>query len=131
MFANNMTENMNFGFPDVCITPLGPVVAPVPYPNISTTDMALPTVDFILIGGTPAQNMLSKVEFSQGDDTGVLGGVACGLEMGPTRPIDGAFTVLFAGMPATRLGTMNIQNVDNCPGMTVTPGQVTLLLMSL
>ena len=130
MFANNMMAVMNLGFPDVCLTPMGPVVTPVPYPNISTTDMAIPTAPTILIGGTPAQNLLSIVTFSQGDDTGVLGGVACGMDMGPTMPILGSFVLLLDGMFATRLTSMNTQNLINAPGMTITPGQVCMLVLS-
>ena len=109
MFANNMLVNMNLGFPDVCLTPMGPVITPVPYPNISTTDMALPTVPNVLIEGTPGQNMLS---------------------MGPTIPLEGAFTVLVNAMPITRLTTENIQNMTNCPGTTITPGQFTMLVLA-
>lgn len=129
MFANTMMSAMNMGFPDVCLTPLGPDIAPIPYPNISTTLMGIPTVPNILIDGMPAQNMLSMVTFSQGDDTGVLGGVASGMEMGPTIPLLGAETVLANGIPMTRLTSTNIQNMTNCPGATITPSQVTMLLL--
>ena len=130
MFANNMLVNMNLGFPDVCLTPMGPVITPIPYPNISTTDMALPTVPNVLIEGTPGQNMLSMVMLSLGDDTGLMGGVACGMIMGPTIPLEGAFTVLVNAMPITRLTTENIQNMTNCPGTTITPGQFTMLVLA-
>lgn len=130
MFANNMMVNMNLGFPDVCLTPMGPVITPVPYPNISTTDMAIPTVPNVLLDGTPAQNLLSWVVFSQGDDTGILGGVASGMDMGPTIPDTGAETVLVNAMPMTRLTSTNIQNMTNCPGMTITPGQFMMLVLA-
>ena len=122
MFANNMMV-MNLGFPDVCLD--GPI--PIPFPNISETEMALPTVPNILIEFTPAQNLSSMVVMSEGD----LGlGVACGICMGPTIPLLGSFTVLVDAMPMTRLTSFNLQNLDNCPGVSLVPGQFTLLCLS-
>jgi hypothetical protein len=40
-----------------------------------------------------------------------------------------AFTCLVAGMPATRLTSMTLQNSTNAPGMTVVPSQVKVLLL--
>lgn len=122
MFANNMMV-MNMGFPDVCIDG----IIPIPFPNISDTEMAIPTAPNILIEFTPAQTMLSIVMMSEGD-MGI--GVACGMCMGPTMPMDGAFTVLCEAMPMTRLTTMNIQNLTNCPGMSIVPGQFTVLCLA-
>lgn len=130
MFANSMMATMNLGFPDVCKTPVGPAVTPVPYPNISETSNALPTVPNILLAGTPAQNLASIVPLSTGDSTGVLGGVVSQTEMGMTRPTTGAFTILYDGMPATRLTSINAQNMNNCVGVSITPSQFTVVLLS-
>jgi hypothetical protein len=122
MFANNMMV-MNFGFPDVCLEG----IIPVPLPNFSETMMAIPTAPNILIEFTPAQNILSIVMMSEGD----MGmGVASGMCMGPTFPLLGAMTCLVEAMPMTRLTTMNLQNLSNCPGMSLVPGQFTLLCLS-
>jgi len=122
MFANNMMV-MNLGFPDVCLE--GPV--PVPLPNMSETAEALPTVPNVLIEFTPVQNLNSMVLMSEGD----MGlGVASGMCMGPTKPLLGAFTVLVDAMPMTRLTSFNLQNLDNCPGVSLVPGQFTLLCLS-
>jgi hypothetical protein len=122
MFANNMMV-MNFGFPDVCLE--GPV--PIPFPNISETEMALPTAPNILVEYTPIQTVLSWVVMSEGD----IGlGVASGMCMGPTIPLMGSFTVLSEAMPTTRMTSMNLQNLSNAPGMSLVPGQFTLLLLA-
>ena len=122
MFANNMMV-MNLGFPDVCLE--GPI--PVPLPNISETAEALPTVPNVLIEFTPVQNLSSMVMMSEGD----MGlGVASGMCMGPTIPLLGSFTVLVDAMPMTRLTIFNLQNLDNCPGVSLVPGQFTLLCLS-
>jgi hypothetical protein len=122
MFANNMMV-MNLGFPDVCLE--GPV--PIPFPNISETEMALPTAPNILVEYTPIQTVLSWVVMSEGD----IGlGVASGMCMGPTIPLMGSFTVLSEAMPTTRMTSMNLQNLSNAPGMSLVPGQFTLLLLA-
>lgn len=122
MFANNMMV-MNLGFPDVCLD--GPV--PIPFPNISETEMALPTAPNILVEYTPIQTVLSWVVMSEGD----IGlGVASGMCMGPTIPLMGSFTVLSEAMPTTRMTSMNLQNLSNAPGMSLVPGQFTLLLLA-
>ena len=125
MFSNNMMV-MNMGFPDVCLMP-GPIPIPIPYPNISMTALAIPTAPNVLIGFTPAQNMLSMVTMSLGD----LGiGVACGMCFGPTFPMLGSFTTLVGCAPMTRMTSMNIQNLSNCPGMSLVPGQFTTLCLA-
>jgi hypothetical protein len=122
MFANNMMV-MNLGFPDVCLE--GPV--PIPFPNISETEMALPSAPNILVEYTPIQTVLSWVVMSEGD----IGlGVASGMCMGPTIPLMGSFTVLSEAMPTTRMTSMNLQNLSNAPGMSLVPGQFTLLLLA-
>ena len=116
----------NIGFPDVCLVPM-PIPVPTPFPNISMTAMAIPTAANVLIGFTPAQNMLSIVAMSSGD----LGlGVASGICMGPTFPLTGAFTVLVNAAPMTRMTSMNLQNLTNCPGASLIPGQFTTLCLS-
>ena len=61
---------------------------------------------------------------------GIALGVASGTVMGPSRHLTGAFTVLFLGMPASRLTSVSLQNSTNCPGMRIVPSQVLLLLLA-
>jgi len=120
-FANNM-EVLNLGFPDVCDD--GPVV--IPFVNLSETFMALPMVPNILVEGTPIQNMLCVVDLSEGD-VGI--GLASGMCMGPTFSDLGSFTCIMDGSPVTTTFDTTIQNLSNCPGMHMTPGQLTLLVL--
>ncbi|MGH7987391.1 MAG: DUF4150 domain-containing protein [Candidatus Binataceae bacterium] len=130
MFANTQMGGMNMGFPDVCNTPIAGVPVPTPYPNLSTEAMGVPAAYNILFGGTPAHNLMTEVPLSQGDDPGVELGVASGVVMGPTRQITGAFTVIVDGAPATRLTSVTLQNLTNCPGVTLVPSQFTVLLLA-
>ena len=43
MFANTQMMGMDMAFPDVCLTPAGPAVVPIPYPNIAMGPTAIPS----------------------------------------------------------------------------------------
>ncbi len=129
MFASCQVGGMNLGFPDVCMTPAAPAPIPLPYPNTSAGPTTAPFCANILLCCGPAHNLTTPVPMSLGDCPGVAEGVASGTVMSPTRPLTGAFTVLFDGAPATRLTTSNIQNNTNAPGMRIVPSQVTVILL--
>lgn len=130
MYANSQMMGTNFAFPDVCLTPIGPAITPVPYPNFSMEMMGVPAAYTILYGGTPAHNLLTTVPISNGDNAGVLTGVVSHLIMGPTKFTTGAFTCLTFGAPTTRLTSITIQNLINAPGFTMAPSQVKVLILA-
>lgn len=133
MFANCQLGGMNFGFPDVCKTPVGPVPAPIPYPNISTGLTANPvsTALTVLLECMPAHTMETDIPFSQGDDAGVELGLVSELVMGPTQFLLGSFICFYDGMPATKLTSVTGHNgiCCNCPGVTLAPAQFTVLIL--
>ena len=132
MFANSQMGGVDFAFPDVCLTPAppSPVPVPIPYPNIAAGPTGVPAAYNVLWSCTPAHNMSTVVPLSNGDNPGLAMGVASGLVMGPARHLTAAFTVLVAGMPATRMTSMSLQNSTNAPGMRIAPSQVNVLLLS-
>lgn len=126
MFANCSMPGMDFGMPDVCLTPMGPVPVPVPYPNIGIKVMALPPTANMrhLLTFMPAHNIVTTTPASLGDFTGVLLGVASGMIMGPVRNIRCSMKCITGGTPATRMLDNSLQNLTNVPaGMTLVPGQ--------
>ena len=127
MFANSQMMGMDLGFPDVCLTP--PVPVPVPYPNIAMGPMGVPAAYNVLFMCTPAHNLSTTVVMTNGDNAGLMTGVASGTVMGPSRHVTAAFTVLVLGMPATRLTSIAIQNSTNCPGVRIVPSQVKVVLL--
>ncbi|MCB1919988.1 MAG: DUF4150 domain-containing protein [Candidatus Competibacteraceae bacterium] len=129
MFANNQTMGVDFGFPDVCLTPT-PLPTPIPYPNFAISSMGAPAAYTVLFGGAPAHNLGTVISMTNGDNAGINMGVASGTVMGPSRHLTGAFTVLVEGMPATRLTSMSLQNSTNCPGLRILPSQVKVLLLA-
>ena len=99
MFANTQMMGMDLGFPDVCLTPVGPALAPIPYPNIAMGPTAIPSQVTVLVMAMPAHNLGTVTPLTNGDNAGVGTGVASGTVMGPSRHLTAAFTVLWAGMP--------------------------------
>lgn len=69
--ASNRGLGMNIGFPDVCMTPVGIAVVPLPYPNLGMNAMALGFSPNVLLTGMNALNMLSKIMITMGDEGGV------------------------------------------------------------
>jgi hypothetical protein len=132
MFANTQMGGLNFGFPDVCLTPAPPAPAPVPipYPNAAMGPMGVPAAYNVLMSYAPAHNMMTTIPLSNGDNVGVATGVASGMVMGPSRHLTAAFTVLVNGAPLTRLTSVSLQNSTNIPGMRVAPSQVQVLVLA-
>jgi Domain of unknown function (DUF4150) len=131
MFANCQMSGQDMGFPDVCLTPAPPAPPiPVPYPNIAMGPTAIPNCPTILIMGAPIHNLATTIPMTNGDNAGVMMGVASGTVMGPSKHLTGAFTVLMNGMPASRLTSASLQNSTNCPGARIVPSQALVLLLA-
>lgn len=130
MFANTQSTAIHMGIPDVCKTPIGPVITPLPYPNIAMTDMAEPVVLNVMIEAMPVHNMMTMVEMSNGDQAGVLGGVVSNMIMGQVKHLLGSFKVMFMATPATMQTSITVHNglVPNAPGLTMTPSQCKVVI---
>ncbi|MFH1983886.1 MAG: DUF4150 domain-containing protein [Pseudomonadota bacterium] len=131
MFQNTMGGGMNMGFPDVCLTPVGPAIVPIPYPNISFGPTTVPptTAMTVLTDFMPSCNLMSETATSIGDTTGIGEGVMSGMIMSPTHNLVGSFTILKEGVPAARMTSMTLQNNTNCPGVSLAPSQFTVLTL--
>jgi hypothetical protein len=133
MFMLSMGPGMDMAFPDVCLTPVGPVVVPVPYPNTAMSVTTAPMVANVLVECTPGLNMMSKGLVSLGDQAGVLLGVASHMEAGQTSYMVGCATIMVGGSPAQRLTSVTGQNclgvLPNAVGACIAPSQVTVLTL--
>jgi hypothetical protein len=127
MFGTTQRMGLDLGIPDVCNVPPG---LPLPFPNVALPEMGVGAAYQILNGGMPAHTVLTTIPLTQGDDPGVMGGMISQTDMGPSRRLTGAFTVLLDGMPATRLTSFGLQNLINCPGTTIVPSQLTVLYLA-
>lgn len=134
MFMLNNGGAQALGPLDVCQTPAPPSPSPIPVPyvNIGSTAMASPAdlVKKVLVVNMPALNQKSKILLSNGDEPGVLLGVASGKIMGEVSFLNGSFKVMVGGKPAVRLGTMTGQNgsPQNTVGSIISPSQTKVMV---
>jgi uncharacterized Zn-binding protein involved in type VI secretion len=128
-FASSFGEGMCEAFPDTCLTPAGPVMVPVPYPNIAELAMADPGTcsEVVMIVGMPAATTETQILMSEGDDGGTGGGVMSGMFGGPCKFVLGSSIVMIEGQPAVFMGSTIGQNgvsSANMPmGVQVMPSQ--------
>jgi len=130
MFATTQMGGLDFGYPDVCMTPAGHTSVPVPYPVVATPSMGFPTADNVLFGNAPAHNLSTKIPVTNGSEAGVNMGAQSGTYMGPSRYMTGSSTVLADGIPAARLTSVTLMNSTNCHGATIIPSQLKVVLLA-
>lgn len=134
MFVNTMMGGVNSGFPDTCNTPAAAgAPVPIPYPNIALGPTSNPATAAlkVLAVGTPSLNMFTTGTISNGDEAGVMMGVASAMIMGPNKYLLGSLKVFKGGAPAQRLTSLGAQNgfSPNVPGVTLAPSQVKVLVL--
>jgi hypothetical protein len=132
MFANTQMAAINLAFPDVCKTLVAIVVVPIPYPNIGVTTTAIPNIFNMFTMAMPCHNLMTTVPLTNGDQAGILLGAVSNLIMGPCKHLIGSFKVFKAVMPATKMLSPTGQNgaAPNIPGLTLSPCQVKVLILS-
>ena len=72
--------------PDVCLTPMGKSVVPVPYMIASKLDWSERTSSSVSFGGEEAFTMDSRLNKVVGNEGGTAGGVGSGVNVGYCRP---------------------------------------------
>lgn len=72
--------------PDVCLTPIGSAMVPVPYMIISKLEWSDKTVSNTSFGGLEAFTMASRTSKVTGDEPGSGGGIRSGVNKGWCRP---------------------------------------------
>ncbi len=131
MFMLNTAGAMlNASVPDVCKTPVGPAVVPMPYPNIGMSVQANPgaIVDNVLLVAMPALNIGTTILMTNGDQAGVLLGVASNMIMGEASFVTSSLKVMVGGKPAVRMNDMTMHNSKNTMGAALMPGAQTVVL---
>lgn len=122
--ASNKGPSLNFGAPDVCLTPVGPVVVPIPYPNFGAHALAVPFSPIVKAAMIPALNLASVITLTTGDEPGV----AHWTVMGPGTFDLGNPIVFIEKLPAINLTSQTAGNTMNDqPGMVVAPGAPNVL----
>ncbi len=132
MFINTNLGVMNFAFPDVCKTIVGPAIVPLPYPNIAISVTHIPSQFKVIIGGGLAENLLTSGTVSNGDQAGLAMGLISQIDVGPDRPFLGSFKVMIGGIFSTRLTSIQGQNGMPCNtvGISITPSQIRVMALT-
>ena len=117
---------MNIALPDVCNTPVGPSLVPIPYPNFHSVASSIPSQFFAFTSCAPMATMTALGLVSLGDNVGVGFGVMSGIVASTTRYLLGTFRTLVNGSPVVRMGHSTIQNSTNAFGANTIPSQFRL-----
>ncbi|MGE3852961.1 MAG: PAAR-like domain-containing protein [Planctomycetota bacterium] len=119
--ASNAAAGMNIGFPDVCLTPVGPVTAPIPYADLAAHAQSTGAAVFVWVCSVPALNAMSAVAMTSGMEAGSAHSSLKqrgGYNMG--NPI-----VSIEGKPGVNLMCpTNGNNFNNPMGAVLVPGAV-------
>lgn len=111
--ASNLTARKQDGWkifsvpPDVCKTPMGSSMVPVPYPVYSELKDAIVVVESVRLNGCPAVVFdRSKTPKTVGDKAGTAKGIKSGTVEGECIPKDKSSSVRFEGKWIVRHGDM-------------------------
>ena len=83
--------------PDVCNTPMGPNMVPVPYPILGKFDTVIRQKVTVRMTGLATITRGSRITMVTGDEAGVGGGVVSGKNLGYCKPIRYSTTVRVQG----------------------------------
>jgi uncharacterized Zn-binding protein involved in type VI secretion len=99
--------------PDFCKTPTPSGPMPMPYPNVSQSNMLAKGTSTVKADGMMAAIKGSEFSISNGDQPGTLGGVKSGVFMKESTWILYSFDVKMDGKNACRLTDKKFQNHEN------------------
>lgn len=107
--------------PDVCLTPVGNAIVPIPYMIISQLSWSETTAKSTTLTGEEAFTMASRTNKVTGDEPGVKGGVKSGVNKGWCRPISKKTNVFVEGRELIQNDNLYDMNCNgpNGPGNTV------------
>ena len=107
--------------PDICDTPVGSSVKPVPYMILSRLDWSEQTVASTKVTGQDAFTMASRTDKVTGNEAGTKGGVASGVNLGWCRPKSNKTSVFVEGRELIQNDNLYEMNCagPNGPGNTI------------
>lgn len=122
VFANSRgvdhkgSGGMSMVFPDICKTPIGPSIVPIPYPNIGRSSNTTKGPKAVKIDGKMPMTKSAKYSTSTGDEGGVAKGIFSGKIKGECEYMMYSFDVKLEGKNACRLGDPLWHNKKNIVG---------------
>jgi len=106
-------------FPDICKTPVGPAIVPIPYPNIAKSGDTAKGTKTIKCDGNPVCVKTSNFSTSTGDEPGVAKGVASSKIKGIAEFVGYSFDTKFEGKNVPRAFDLMLHNNKNTPPFPV------------
>ena len=122
VYANGMSISnkgsgaMSTVFPDVCKTPVGSAVVPIPYPNTAKSADVADGTKTVKIEGEMGTNKGCNYSTSTGDEAGSSKGLISGKTKGKAEFMLSSFDVKLEGKNACRMGDMMTHNDKNALG---------------
>jgi len=110
--------------PDVCKTPVGNAVVPIPYMIISKLDWSTKTINHTKLTNLKAFNMNSRTNKVVGDEPGTIGGVKSGVNRGWCRPQSNKTGVTFDGAELIQNNNLYEMNCAGPEGSSNTIGRL-------
>lgn len=103
--------------PDVCLTPMGSAVVPIPYVNVARSVDTSNGSQTVTVDGNPIMLKDSVFSTSTGDEPGTAGGVTSGVNKGMAKFVNFSNNVFVEGRPVCRRMDPMISNLSS-PGNT-------------
>ncbi|MCO6383329.1 MAG: DUF4150 domain-containing protein [Vannielia sp.] len=110
--------------PDVCLTPCGCGVAPIPYMIVSRLDWAVQTTTSTELTNQQAFTMASRTDKVTGDEPGVKGGIVSGVNLGWCRPKSNKSSVFVEGRELIQNDNLYEMNCNGPDGPSNTIGKL-------
>ncbi|MET0355128.1 MAG: DUF4150 domain-containing protein [Cellvibrio sp.] len=114
--AHKGSGGMSTVFPDVCKTPVGSAVVPIPYPNIGKSSDTSKGPKSVTTDGQMPMVKEAQYSMSSGDEAGTLKGVISSDQKGVCEFMMYSFDVKFEGKNVCRLGDPLFHNKKNIMG---------------
>lgn len=110
--------------PDVCKTPFGSGMVPVPYMIMSDLAWSQRTVPSVQFTAQTAFTMNSRTDRVAGNETGTGGGVSSGVNLGWCRPISNKTSVFINGEELIQNDNLYEMNCQGPEGPSNTVGRL-------
>jgi hypothetical protein len=114
--AHKGSGGMSIVFPDVCKTPVGSSVVPIPYPNIGQSADTTGGPSKVKTDGKMPMVKGAKYSKSSGDEPGTVGGVVSGVNKSVCEFMMYSFDVKFEGKNVCRMSDPLFHNKKNIMG---------------
>lgn len=101
--------------PDVCLTPVGSSIVPIPYSNTAESKDTANGSMTVSVDGNPIMLKDSVFSKSTGDEAGIVGGISSGTTGGAARFINYSFDVKIEGRNVCRRRDPMTSNNGNTP----------------